>query len=205
MSSSHSPRPDKPDGNKDSNVIVVRAGNDHMQSDMINLMMSRNEYISREQALLLLEKYATHFENILKQQHNRMASVAMWPIFSDKVTPDINSAPAGAEVYKAPILTDCLNVVSNSRTVMWGSVVQLYGQHLIFDRTDAKQGLFLIEPLRQSIIKITTLVRVKPESVIFMIPGNLPAASYQIELKTRCPRTGVLRSSILSEMLCVII
>lgn len=207
MSFHHSPNPQDPDGNIYSTAVVVRAGNDRMQSDMINIMMSRNENISREQAIVLLEMYASNFERILKHQYTKMASIPEWKAFNNKNinTPGEDPAVNQPEEHETPVLTDCLNVLSNSRTVMWGSVVQLYGQHLEFDRTDVKQGLFLIEPANQLVIKVSTLVRVKPENVIFMIPGSIPAAGYSIELRTRCPHTGALRSATLPDLINVVI
>jgi hypothetical protein len=207
MSSQYFSNQKKSEGPIHSASVVVRAGNDRLQSDIINLMMSRNDSITREQAVALLETYASAFEKILNRERATL-SIKEVSVSADRTEisiPAIDHIENHRRTPQIPVLTHCLNVVSHTRTVMWGCVVQLYGKHLIFDRDDVKQGLFMIESLTGLPNKIHTLVRVKSENIIFMIPGGLPPGNYNVELRAKCSHSGDLHTGLLPDMIHVII
>ncbi|QHT68038.1 DUF4469 domain-containing protein [Rhodocytophaga rosea] len=207
MSSQYFSNQKKSEGRIHSDSVVVRSGNDRLQSDIINLMMSRNDNITREQAITLLETYASAFEKILNQQPTSIAArgVSVSSDYHDSNIPAIDHIENYQKVSPIPVLTHCLNVVSHTQTVMWGCVVQLYGKHLSFDRSDEKQGIFMIESQTRLPNKIHTLVRVKAENIIFMIPGGLPPGNYNVELRARCPHSGDLHTGMLPDIIHVII
>ena len=88
---------------------------------------------------------------------------------------------------------------------MSGSVVQVEGEFLYFDKNDTKQGIFLTEISSKNIVKVATLVRIKPDNIIFMMPGGLIAGNYNLELRARCQQTGILRTGVLHGTIDVVI
>lgn len=116
---------------------------------------------------------------------------------------DFENASNAEDAPKRPVLRFGYNVVSHTQTVMSGSVVQVIGDHLTFDRLDRRQGLYL-KNTQQGLTKITMLVRNKPENVIFMVPGGVSAGTYELELRTVCEKSGELYTSLLPNPLTVI-
>ena len=56
------------DFNGTHSSVVKRAGNDQLQNDMVNLILSHDETATREVAIALLEKYAFTIERLLHQK-----------------------------------------------------------------------------------------------------------------------------------------
>jgi hypothetical protein len=205
-------------------LVVKRAGNDQLQRDMINMILSHDETATREGAIALLEKYAFTIENLLNLKdkfyyEQQAGSSDQLPGFKQT---DINCKPLNkiSERFisknpiqpikqnhpaNIPVLRNCFNVVSNTRIVMSGSVMQVEGDYLYFDKNDIKQGIFLIEMNNKNIIKVATLVRIKSDNIIFMMPGGLTAGNYNLELRARCQQTGILHTGVLQGTIDVVI
>lgn len=211
----------------ENTLVVKRAGSDRLQNDIANLIISRDATITKEEAISLLENYASTIEMLLKTD-NSMHTPLYNPLsrisrsFNDNSFPDLRKKTAAVshepeersnchtsftqsnpELHK-PVLNRCHNVVSNSSIVMSGSVVQVYGNHLNFDKTDSKQGVFMTD-LQGSTIKATTLVRLKADNIIFMVPGGLAAGDYKLEVRSKCRNSGKMFSGLLPGTLTVII
>lgn len=205
-------------------LVVKRAGNDQLQNDMVNLILSHDQNATREGAIALLEKYALTIESLLnrkdKYYYEKQADssdnlpgfkereVICQPlqVLSEKFTgKNAFELTDDQHISHKPVLENCFNVVSNTRIVMSGSVVQIEGEGLYFDKNDIKQGIFLTETINKDIIKVATLVRIKPNNIIFMMPGGLIAGNYSLELRVRCRETGILHTGVLQGTIDVVI
>ncbi len=122
-------------------------------------------------------------------------------------TPYKRTAPMPASADKQtdiPFLSECRNVLSNLSAAMSGSVMQLEGTNLVFDKQDIQQGLFLID-LAGNAVKVVTIVRMKADKIIFMIPGGLRAGMYKLELRKRQFQSDLMLTSSLQAPLQLIV
>ena len=215
---------DRPSKN---NLVVKQAGNDKLQNDIVNLITSRDATITKEEAISLLENYASTIEMLVKTNnsmhtplHNSLSRISR--SLQENSFPDLRKTlgitsqelveakesdtgfVTGKPVTLKPVINRCHNVVSNSRVVMSGSVVQLYGSSLYFDRTDSKQGVFMIDT-EGFTVRATTLVRMKADNIIFMIPGGIAAGEYKLEVRNLCLETGQIHIGSLPGLLTVVI
>ena len=67
------------------------------------------------------------------------------------------------------------------------------GYRLDFDEQDAEQGIYLINGSTEA--KVTNIVKRQPAEVIFILPDNLAAGSYELELRRKNNGSKVLRAS----------
>lgn len=118
---------------------------------------------------------------------------------------EVGNMPANTDKQaEITSLSGCHNVISDLRTVMSGSVMQLEGTNLAFDKQDIQQGLFLID-LAGEITKVSTIVRLKTDNIIFMVPGGIKAGLYKLELHKRYMETEKIHTSTLPSVIKVII
>ena len=65
-----------------------------------------------------------------------------------------------------------------------GGVVQLVGSRLKFDAKDAVQGIFFV-PETGEAVRATVIAENKPARLVAIIPADLPADTYYIEVHTK--------------------
>ena len=94
--------------------------------------------------------------------------------------------PAWMESTKAlPSVDDFKDVASNlfNQLITIGGVGHITGRRLGFIATDESQGIFFIDESGQQ-TRVSTMVRLTPSELIFMIPASLVAGNYYIEVRT---------------------
>jgi hypothetical protein len=199
--------------------VVKRAGIDQLQQDIVKQIQQKYRLTSEEEAIKIVEMYSLTIQSVVAKfrkpvevssvpvrtassvvcnlpltHPDRLLSAEHQNLQTNKVTEDEH----------APVVYGCHNVVTNLRTVMSGSVMQLYGLHLDIKKLDTLQGLYLID-FAGNITKITTLVRVKSTNIIFMIPGGLVAGIYRLEIRKRTCSTETIQTCLLPGFIRVII
>ena len=65
-----------------------------------------------------------------------------------------------------------------------GGVVQLVGSRLKFDAKDAAQGIFFV-PETGEAVRATVIAENNPARLMAIIPADLPAGTYYIEVRTK--------------------
>jgi hypothetical protein len=199
--------------------VVERAGNDRLQQDLVKLIQKKYLLTSEQEAIHILQTYADTIENIVRKT-KKPVNISPVPIMTGSfvannlsVSLPGNSFPKDFEPAQPlketeeetiPVLYGCHNVVTNLRTVMSGSVMQLYGLNLDINKQDTEQGLYLVD-FSGNTTKINTLVRVKSTNIIFMIPGGLTANIYRLEIRKRAFAADMLHTSLLPGFIRVIV
>lgn len=199
--------------------VVKRAGNDQLQDDLVKLIQEKYMLTSHEEAIHILQTYSDMIQNIVKKQTRPVPVSPVALMTSSSVVNtipvalpestfprELESTPSPKETAEdtTPVLYGCHNVVTNLRTVMSGSVMQLYGLHLDINKQDTEQGLYLMD-FSGNTIKINTLVRIKSTNIIFMIPSGLHANIYRLEIRKRTFVTERLHTSLLPGFIRVIV
>jgi hypothetical protein len=199
--------------------VVKRAGIDQLQDDLVKLIQEKYMLTSHEEAIHILQTYSDMIQNVVKKQAKPVQVSPVAVMTSSSVVNDTPAvlpssafprefesaqSPKETEEDTTPVLYGCHNVVTNLRTVMSGSVMQLYGLHLDINKKDTEQGLYLID-FSGNTIKINTLVRVKSTNIIFMIPSGLTANIYRLEIRRRTFATDSLHTSLLPGFIRVIV
>ena len=206
---------------QNSSQTVKRAGIDQLQQDIVKLIQQKYILTTEEEATALLTKYsATIRAAVIKSQP--AVSLQTIPMMATAPTenfqrsthfPKISSLSNEQKMEKVqnicltndtPVLYGCHNVVTNMRTVMSGSVMQLYGLNLGIDKSDTQQGLYLVDFAGRS-FKITSLVRVKSTNIIFMIPSGIEAGVYKLEIRKRTCSPELIHTSLLQGFIRVVI
>ena len=86
----------------------------------------------------------------------------------------------------APYITEVKDVVSGktNETLTKGGVVQLTGSRLKFDQKDEAQGIFFV-PETGEAVRATVIAENKPARLMAIIPADLAAGTYYIEVRTK--------------------
>lgn len=84
-----------------------------------------------------------------------------------------------------PLVEDFKDIASgqSNSLITIGGVGQITGRRLAFNEADTNQGIFFISESNQA-VRVTTMVRNKPSELIFMIPADLAAGTYDMEVRT---------------------
>jgi hypothetical protein len=199
--------------------VVKQAGIDQLQQDMVKVIQKKYLLTSEEEAIKIVNAYASTVQNIVAKHRQ---SVDVKPVSILAGSSAANTSPLAATVSMndgeqerlqsqkpvdknhEPVLYGCHNVVTNLRTVMSGSVMQLYGLNLDIDKLDSEQGVYLVDFAGKA-TKINTLVRVKSTNIIFMIPGSIAAGIYKLDIRKRTCVTDVIFSSLLPGFIRVVV
>ena len=90
-----------------------------------------------------------------------------------------------------PYITEVTDVVTGTvnTTLIKGGVVQLVGSRLKFDAKDKAQGIFFV-PETGEAVRATVIAENKPARVMAIIPADLPAGTYYIEVRTKIAEGG---------------
>ena len=86
----------------------------------------------------------------------------------------------------APYITEVVDIVSGkvNESLTKGGVVQLTGSRLKFDAKDDAQGIFFV-PESGTPVRAAVIAENKPARVMAIIPADLPAGTYFIEVRTK--------------------
>lgn len=205
---------------KYSSQVVQQAGGDQLQHDIIKIIQKKYLLTSEEEAVNILETFSQAIKNIVAKATkpvigspipvmtcSSVSNTLSVTISDQPFNTKVETLPAGSittEETVLPVLYGCHNVVTNLRTVMSGSVMQLYGLNLDIDKRDTEQGLYLID-FSGNATKIHTLVRVKATNIIFMIPSGLTANIYRLEIRKRIHSGEIIHTCLLPGFIRVII
>ena len=85
-----------------------------------------------------------------------------------------------------PYITEVTDIVTGTvnTTLTKGGVVQLVGSRLKFDAKDTAQGIFFV-PETGEAVRATVIAENKPARVMAIIPADLAAGTYYIEVRTK--------------------
>ena len=90
-----------------------------------------------------------------------------------------------------PYITEVADIVSGkvNEVLTKGGVVQLTGSRLKFKADDAAQGIFFV-PETGEAVRAAVIAENKPARVMAIIPADLPAGTYYIEVRTKLAEGG---------------
>jgi hypothetical protein len=105
-----------------------------------------------------------------------------------------------------PILLHFHDSISDSQDEILtpGGGGKIIGTLLKYDNTDPLQGIFFVNVGNAATIQITgKLLRNKPGELIFIIPADIPAGLYRVEVRTLIKDTKAVRTGALPYNLTV--
>ena len=90
-----------------------------------------------------------------------------------------------------PYITEVADIVSGkvNEVLTKGGVVQLTGSRLKFKTDDTAQGIFFV-PETGNPVRASVIAENKPARVMAIIPADLPAGTYYIEVRTKLAEGG---------------
>ena len=85
-----------------------------------------------------------------------------------------------------PYISEVKDVVSDTVNTLLtkGAVVQITGSRLKFDQKDSSQGIFFV-PETGAPVRATVIAENKPARLMAIIPADLAAGTYYIEVRTK--------------------
>ena len=90
-----------------------------------------------------------------------------------------------------PYITEVADIISGTvnEVLTKGGVVQLTGSRLKFDAKDAAQGIFFV-PETGNPVRAAVIAENKPARLMAIIPADLPAGTYYVEVRTKLSGGG---------------
>ena len=119
-----------------------------------------------------------------KKRHTVNLNITAGTLLRDAVTKVKCEKTEG--VSTDPYITEVKDVVSGKTNdiLTKGGVVQLVGSRLKFDAKDAAQGIFFV-PETGEAVRATVIAENKPARLMAIIPADLPAGTYCIEVRSK--------------------
>lgn len=81
-------------------------------------------------------------------------------------------------------------VTSNTSEIKTGSVMELLGSRLKFDKEDIEQGVFAVSSSDGKAYRCPTVIENKPARVIVLLDASVPAGEFTVEVRTKMGSTG---------------
>ena len=119
-----------------------------------------------------------------KKRHTVNLNITAGTLLRDAVTKVKCEKTEG--VSTDPYITEVTDIVTGAvnTTLTKGGVVQLVGSRLKFDAKDAAQGIFFV-PETGEAVRAAVIAENKPARLMAIIPADLPAGTYCIEVRTK--------------------
>ena len=119
-----------------------------------------------------------------KKRHTVNLNITAGTLLRDAVTKVKCEKTEG--VSTDPYITEVTDIVTGTvnTTLTKGGVVQLVGARLKFDAKDAAQGIFFV-PETGEAVRAAVIAENKPARLMAIIPADLAAGSYYIEVRTK--------------------
>jgi len=119
-----------------------------------------------------------------KKRHTVNLNITAGTLLRDAVTKVKCEKTEGASTD--PYITEVTDIVTGTAntTLTKGGVVQLVGARLKFDAKDTAQGIFFV-PETGEAIRAAVIAENKPARVMAIIPADLPAGTYYVEVMTK--------------------
>ena len=124
-----------------------------------------------------------------KKRHTVNLNITAGTLLRDAVTKVKCEKTEG--VSTDPYITEVADIVSGkvNEVLTKGGVVQLTGSRLKFDAKDTAQGIFFV-PETGNPVRASVIAENKPARVMAIIPADLPAGTYYIEVRTKIAEGG---------------
>ena len=124
-----------------------------------------------------------------KKRHTVNLNITAGTLLRDAVTKVKCEKTEG--VSTDPYITEVADIVSGkvNEVLTKGGVVQLTGSRLKFDAKDAAQGIFFV-PETGNPVRASVIAENKPARLMAIIPADLPAGTYYIEVRTKIAEGG---------------
>ena len=119
-----------------------------------------------------------------KKRHTVNLNITAGTLLRDAVTKVKCEKTEG--VSTDPYITEVTDIVTGTAntTLTKGGVVQLVGARLKFDAKDAAQGIFFV-PETGNPVRASVIAENKPARVMAIIPADLAAGTYYIEVRSK--------------------
>jgi len=188
--------------------------------EVLEMIMVRHNGLSRSEVVAVLEEYAVAIEYLLQRGHSVHTSLmkieaSIQGKFEGREAFNPKKHQLCLNMTPGKRLRHALREVKAKRihpssprpwitsfqpfdaqlppdSFLPGSPVQLRGRRLKVRPANTDEGVFLIGEDRKT-YRIDYLVTNEPRRLIFMIPNDLPAGSYQLEVRARCGNSTELR------------
>ena len=124
-----------------------------------------------------------------KKRHTVNLNITAGTLLRDAVTKVKCEKTEG--VSTDPYITEVADIVSGkvNEVLTKGGVVQLTGSRLKFKADDTAQGIFFV-PETGNPVRASVIAENKPARVMAIIPADLPAGTYYIEVRTKIAEGG---------------
>ena len=119
-----------------------------------------------------------------KKRHTVNLNITAGTLLRDAVTKVKCEKTEG--VSTDPYITEVTDIVTGTvnTTLTKGGVVQLVGSRLKFDAKDTAQGIFFV-PETGEAVRAAVIAENKPARLMAIIPADLAAGTYYIEVRTK--------------------
>ena len=119
-----------------------------------------------------------------KKRHTVNLNITAGTLLRDAVTKVKCEKTEG--VSTDPYITEVTDIVTGTvnTSLTKGGVVQLVGSRLKFDVKDTAQGIFFV-PETGAPVRAAVIAENKPARLMAIIPADLPAGTYYIEVRTK--------------------
>ena len=119
-----------------------------------------------------------------KKRHTVNLNITAGTLLRDAVTKVKCEKTEGASTD--PYITEVTDIVTGTAntTLTKGGVVQLVGARLKFDAKDTAQGIFFV-PETGEAVRAEVIAENKPARLMAIIPADLPAGTYYIEVRSK--------------------
>ena len=119
-----------------------------------------------------------------KKRHTVNLNITAGTLLRDAVTKVKCEKTEGASTD--PYITEVTDIVTGTAntTLTKGGVVQLVGARLKFDAKDTAQGIFFV-PETGEAVRAAVIAENKPARLMAIIPADLPAGTYYIEVRSK--------------------
>ncbi|UTY24925.1 DNA-binding domain-containing protein [Treponema denticola] len=124
-----------------------------------------------------------------KKRHTVNLNITAGTLLRDAVTKVKCEKTEGTSTD--PYITEVTDIVTGTvnTTLTKGGVVQLVGARLKFDAKDAAQGIFFV-PETGEAVRAAVIAENKPARLMAIIPADLAAGTYYIEVRTKIAEGG---------------
>ena len=119
-----------------------------------------------------------------KKRHTVNLNISAGTLLRDAVTKVKCEKTEGTNTD--PYITEVADIVSGkvNEVLTKGGVVQITGSRLKFDAKDAAQGIFFV-PETGEAARAAVIAENKPARLMAIIPADLPAGTYYVEVRTK--------------------
>ena len=197
--------------------------------DVLEMILHRNTGLSRSEVEAVLEEYGLALEYLLREGYSVHTSLMKMDVsiqgkFRDEkdcfhakrhklqlnITPGkrLRQLLKNEKAYRQPPTSPqpYINSIAHYEPLLSehqirpGMLLSLKGQHLKINTQKEDEGVYLYRG-RQQVYKISRLITNMPGQLVLLLPADLPAGTYQLELRCRVGNSTELRRNTYREPL----